>query len=220
MAKITPKSILKQNKKETKITEKNLEQKASSDNVSDAMKNIFNINGVIEGIKPIDDTFKVVGRIRTAQTDSNDWGTLIKAIYECKEDEILFVKCSDDKKAVWGEMASTAALKNNLKATVIFGASRDTNEIKDLGYKVFSKITRSNAGFPSYEGMIGEDIIVDDRIIKTGDLLIGDSDGVVIVSQDDVDVILKEVNNIKKFEDKCLKKLFDEDLNLDDILGI
>ncbi|WP_304124155.1 RraA family protein [Methanosphaera cuniculi] len=220
MAKITPKSILKQNKKETKITEKNLEQKASSDNVSDAMKNIFNINGVIEGIKPIDDTFKVVGRIRTAQTDSNDWGTLIKAIYECKEDEILFVKCSDDKKAVWGEMASTAALKNNLKATVIFGASRDTNEIKDLGYKVFSKTTRSNAGFPSYEGMIGEDIIVDDRIIKTGDLLIGDSDGVVIVSQDDVDVILKEVNNIKKFEDKCLKKLVDEDLNLDDILGI
>ena len=220
MAKITPRSILKQNKKETKITEKNLEQKASSDNVSDAMKNVFNINGVIEGIKPIDDSFKVVGRIRTAQTDSNDWGTLIKAIYECKEDEILFVKCSDDKKAVWGEMASTAALKNKLKATVIFGASRDTNEIKDLGYKVFSKTTRSNAGSPSYEGMIGEDIIVNDRIIKTGDLLIGDSDGVVIVSQDDVDVILKEVNNIKKFEDKCLKKLVDEDLNLDDILGI
>lgn len=220
MAKITPRSILKQNKKETKITEKNLEQKASSDNVSDAMKNVFNINGIIEGIKPIDDSFKVVGRIRTAQTDSNDWGTLIKAIYECKEDEILFVKCSDDKKAVWGEMASTAALKNKLKATVIFGASRDTNEIKDLGYKVFSKTTRSNAGFPSYEGKIGEDIIVNDRIIKTGDLLIGDSDGVVIVSQDDVDVILKEVNNIKKFEDKCLKKLVDEDLNLDDILGI
>ncbi|PAV07151.1 RraA family protein [Methanosphaera cuniculi] len=220
MAKITPKSILKQNRKEKKITEKNLEQKASSDNVSDAMKNIFNISGVIEGIKPIDNSFKVVGRIRTAQTDSNDWGTLIKAIYECKEDEILFVKCSDDKKAVWGEMASTAALKNKLKATVIFGASRDTNEIKDLGYKVFSKTTRSNAGLPSYEGTIGEDIIIDDRIIKTGDLLIGDSDGVVIVSQDDVDTILKEVNNIKKFEDKCIKKLVDEDLNLDDILGI
>ncbi|WP_303235873.1 RraA family protein [Methanosphaera cuniculi] len=220
MAKITPKSILKQNRKEKKITEKNLEQKASSDNVSDAMKNIFNISGVIEGIKPIDNSFKVVGRIRTAQTDSNDWGTLIKAIYECKEDEILFVKCSDDKKAVWGEMASTAALKNKLKATVIFGASRDTNEIKDLGYKVFSKTTRSNAGLPSYEGTIGEDIIIDDRIIKTGDLLIGDSDGVVIVSQDDVDAILKEVNNIKKFEDKCIKKLVDEDLNLDDILGI
>ena len=220
MAKITPKSILKQNRKEKKITEKNLEQKASSDNVSDAMKNIFNISGVIESIKPIDNSFKVVGRIRTAQTDSNDWGTLIKAIYECKEDEILFVKCSDDKKPVWGEMASTAALKNKLKATVIFGASRDTNEIKDLGYKVFSKTTRSNAGLPSYEGTIGEDIIIDDRIIKTGDLLIGDSDGVVIVSQDDVDTILKEVNNIKKFEDKCIKKLVDEDLNLDDILGI
>ena len=220
MAKITPKSILKKNRKEKKITEKNLEKKESSDNVSDAMKNIFNISGVIEGIKPIDNSFKVVGRIRTAQTDSNDWGTLIKAIYECKEDEILFVKCSDDKKAVWGEMASTAALKNKLKATVIFGASRDTNEIKDLGYKVFSKTTRSNAGLPSYEGTIGEDIIIDDRIIKTGDLLIGDSDGVVIVSQDDVDAILKEVNNIKKFEDKCIKKLVDEDLNLDDILGI
>lgn len=221
MAKITPKTILKQNKKpKNKITEKNLEQKASSSNVSDAIKNIFNKSGVIEDIKPIDLSYKVVGRIRTAQTNSDDWGTLIKAIYECEDNEILFVKCSDNMKAVWGEMASTAALKNNLKATVIYGASRDTNEIKQLGYKVFSTKTRPNAGYPSYEGTIGEDVIINDRIIKTGDLLVADVDGVVIVPQDDVDVVLKELNNIKKSESKYLKKLVDNNINLDDILGI
>ena len=222
MAKITPKNLLKHNlngKEEKKITLDNLAEMSSTDNVSDAMKNLYKTNGVVEGIKPISSSYKIVGRIRTAITDSGDWGTLIKAIYACNEDEILFVKCSDDTKAVWGEMASTAAKLHGLKGTIICGASRDTNEVIELDYPVFSKITRSNAGFALNEGAIGSDLFINDKIIKTGDVVFADCDGVVVIPQDKVDEVLAEVNNIKKFEDDCFAKI-KKGQQLDEILNL
>ena len=66
--KITPKNILHGNKKkQEKITLENLLEVASSDNVSDAMKNLYGKDGLINGIKPIDPSYKVVGKIKTAR---------------------------------------------------------------------------------------------------------------------------------------------------------
>lgn len=217
MAKITPRSILKQNRKqEDKITIDNLVNRASSNNVADALKNLYQKSFLLEDIKPIKKSYKVVGRIMTAITDSNDWGTLIKAIYECEVGDILVVKCSDDKKAVWGEMASTAAKKHGLKATIIIGASRDTNEIiEDVDYMVFSKTTRSNAGVALNEGEIGCDIIVDNMIIHHGDYMIADCDGVVVIPKDNLNEVLDEVKQIKKFEKASIDRLLNgEDLDL------
>ena len=123
--KITPRNILHPKRKEKKITLKNLDS-VSSDNVSDALKQLYGNPGLVEGIKPICDTYKVAGRIRTVYTDSGDWGTIVKAIYESQKGEILFIKCSDETKAIWGELASVAAKEYGIKATIIYGASRDT----------------------------------------------------------------------------------------------
>ena len=220
-AKITPKNILHGNKKkQEKITLENLLEVASSDNVSDAMKNLYGKDGLINGIKPIDPSYKVVGKIKTATTNSYDWGTGIKGIYNTNIDEILFIKCSDDEYAVWGEMASKAAQKQGLKATVIYGVSRDTEDIIKLNYKVFSKDIKSHAGLPSNNGLLNERIVIDDNIICNGDVLVGDMDGVVIIPQEKVEEVLHEVENIKKFETESLKEMIDKEIPLDEVLGI
>lgn len=219
--KITPKNILHNNKsKKQEITLDNLLEKSSTDNVSDAMKNLYGKHGLIKGIKPIDSSFKILGKIRTVKTSSDDWGTCIKGIYQAEIDEILFIECSDDDYAVWGEMASTAAKKENIQATVIYGASRDTEDIIKLGYPVFSKDIKSRAGKPLNDGSLNERLIIDDIPIINGDVLVGDQDGVVIIPQENVQEVLHEVNNIKKFETDCLKEMFDKDIPLDEILNI
>jgi regulator of RNase E activity RraA len=219
---ITPKNILHHNlsKPKDEITLDNLLEKSSTDNVSDALKNLTGKKGVINHVKPIDPDYKVVGYINTCYTNSDDWGTTIKAIYQTEKDEILFVKCSDSENAVWGEMASQAAKKHGLKATVIYGASRDTPDIKALNYPVFSKEIRCNAGLPKNEGNISEHLIIDDRVVSPGDLLVADYDGVVIIPNKLVDDVLKEVNNIKQFESKCISDLLKNDKPLDEILNI
>lgn len=129
--KITPNNILHFNKKSKVeedrdcdgITLDNILERASSDNVSDALKNLYGKSGLLKYVKPLSNDFKVAGFIRTAETNSNDWGTGVKAIYSCDEDEILLIKCSNNDYAIWGGLASLAALTHGLKATVIIGSS-------------------------------------------------------------------------------------------------
>ena len=216
MAKITPKSILNFNKTDEskkEITLDNLLEKSSTDNVSDAMKNLYKTTGVIENIKSISDNCEFIGPVVTCETNSDDWGTGIKAIYEAKEGDVLFIKCSDSDVAVWGELASTAAQNQGLKATIIYGASRDTEGIVELGYPVYSLEIRPNAGFAYTKGSINKDVVIDDMIISPGDILMGDRDGVVLIKKDDVDEVLEEVNNIKKFENNCIKEMKNKGLN-------
>ncbi|RAP51871.1 MAG: hypothetical protein BZ138_04170 [Methanosphaera sp. rholeuAM270] len=184
------------------------------------MKNLYAKHSLVRGIKPINSKYKVSGFIRTAETNSDDWGTCIKAIYECNPNEILFIKCSNEDYAVWGELASTAAKKHGLLATVIFGSSRDTNDVLKLDYPLFSSSIQSRAGGAYNNGTIGEDIIIDDLIIRTGDFIICDVDGVVVVNKENLDEVLEEVNKIKEFENNCLRELFDEDKQLDTILDL
>lgn len=217
--KITPKSILNHGKNKNKITLDNLLDKATTDNISDAMKKVCGKNGVIRDVKPIDGKSKIIGKIRTAQTNSSDWGTGIKAIYECGENEILFIDCSDDETAIWGELASQAAQQHGLQATVINGASRDTEGIKQLGYPVFSKATMPNAGYALNNGVINERIDIDGNIIVNGDYIVGDSEGVVVIPKECLEEVLEEVNNIKKFETELMKEM-SEDKHLDEILDI
>lgn len=217
--KITPKSILNHGKNRNKITLDNLLDKATTDNISDAMKKVCGKNGVIRDVKSIDGKSKIVGKIRTAQTNSSDWGTGIKAIYECEENEILFIDCSDDETAIWGELASQAAQQHGLQATVINGASRDTEGIKQLGYPVFSKATMPNAGYALNNGVINERIDIDGNIIVNGDYIVGDSEGVVVIPKECLEEVLEEVNNIKKFETELMKEM-SEDKHLDEILDI
>ena len=219
--KITPITVLNFNKKEPKkITLDNLLDISSTDNVSDAMKNLYGKQGLLCDVKPIDSSYKVVGKIKTVETDSYDWGTCIKGIYAAEPGDVLLIKCSDTEHAVWGEMASQAAKKHGLKATVVYGASRDTPDIIKLGYTVFSKEIKSRACLPTNDGTIGDRLILDDMAICDGDILVGDMDGVVIIPQEKVEEVLEEVNNIKKFESSCIKELIKEDKPLDKILKI
>jgi regulator of RNase E activity RraA len=184
MTKITPKTILNFNKADdedkvseiNRVTVENILDTVSSDNVSDAMKNLYGKHGLVKDVKPLNPKHKVAGFIKTVETNSNDWGTGIKGIYACKENEILLIKCSDNDYAIWGGIASSAAKEHGLQATVIVGSSRDTEDILELDYPVFSQKIQSRAGLPLNNGNLEETLLVDDLVIKTGDFIVGDVD--------------------------------------------
>ena len=66
------------------------------------------------------------------------------------KENILVISCDRDDPAVWGEMASTAAQKQGILGTVIYGASRDTTGIKKLDYPVFSRAISPKCRKPNW----------------------------------------------------------------------
>ena len=151
--------------------------------VSDAYNGVSKRSGVIQSIKPINNQ-KVFGSIFTAETTSDDWGTSALAIDEACEGDILFFKVDSDDKAIWGELASTCARDNGIKATVIYGSVRDLDALLYMDYPVFASNFCPNAGSALGLGTLNETIVIEDMKINSGDFFIGDESGIVVVPQE------------------------------------
>jgi len=201
--KLSPESFLEQ------YTHKNkniINEDITTSQISDAMMSLTGENGVIEGIKPIDE-FKIMGKATTVRTSKDDWGTVIEGIYSAQKGDVLVISCDGDDIAVWGELASTAAQKEGIVGTVVYGASRDSAGIMKLDYPVFSRNVVPNAGKPLSAGEINKPITCGNTNIKPGDLIIGDECGVVRIPSEIIVKVLQKAQDIIKNENRISQKL-------------
>ncbi|MBQ2654595.1 MAG: RraA family protein [Methanobrevibacter sp.] len=165
------------------INLQSLLENISACQISDAYNALFKRSGTIQSIKPINNQ-KVWGSIFTAETDCDDWGTSALAIDMAKDGDILFFKVNGEDKAIWGELASSCAKDNGIKATVIHGSARDLDALLYMDYPVFASNFCPNAGSPLGLGSLNEPIEVEGMKIKPGDFLFADESGIVVIPQE------------------------------------
>ena len=175
---------------------KKLLNSSASCQISDALANLTRRDGVLYGIKSINSK-KAYGRIITAKTNSDDWGTSLLAIDEAKKGEILFISSLGEHSAIWGELTSRCSKEKGLSGTVIYGATRDIDFLVDFDYPVFAYETVPNAGKPLALGMINPKLEIENITIKPGDFFFGDISGCVIVPQELFSDVMMETLNIK-----------------------
>ena len=176
--------------------------------VSDAYNGISRRSGSIQSIKPINNQ-KVWGSIFTVETESDDWGTSALAIDEAAEGDILFFKVSDDDKAIWGELASTCARDNGIKATVIYGSARDLDALLHMDFPVFASNFCPNAGSALGLGTLNEPIVVEDVKINPGDFFIGDESGIVVIPRELFNQTMVATLGVKIKESKIIDDIAD-----------
>lgn len=186
--------------------------------ISDAYNGISKRSGVIQAIKPINNQ-KVWGKIFTAKTDSDDWGTSAQAIDMAEEGDILFFKVSDNKKAIWGELASTCARDNGIKATVIYGAARDLDALLYMDYPVFASDFCPNAGSALGLGKLNETIDIEGCLINPGDFLFGDESGIVVIPKELFNQTMVSTLAVKIKEANIIDEI-DDGMTLAEIVGL
>lgn len=86
----------------------------------------------------------------------------------------MFFKVDGEDKAIWGELASTCAKNNGIKATVIYGSARDIDALLYIDYPVFASNFCPNAGSALGLGTVNETIEVEGIEINPGDFFFGD----------------------------------------------
>ena len=164
------------------INLQSLLENVSSCQISDAYNSFARQSGTVKNMKPINN-LKVWGRLFVCETKSDDWGTSALAIEEAGEGDVLFIKVSDEDAAVWGELASTCAKNNGIKATAVYGSVRDLDALITMDYPIFATNFTPNAGTPLGLGNLSCDVEIDGMTIKNGDFFFGDESGVVIIAQ-------------------------------------
>lgn len=190
----------------------------SSCQISDAFNEIAHRSGVISKIKAINN-LKVWGRIFTSKTDSDDWGTITIAIDEASAGDVLFVEVNDMDASIWGELASTCAKNNGIKATVVYGSVRDLDALLTMNYPIFACGYAPNAGKALGLGDIGIDLDIEGMKVSTGDFIFGDETGVVIIPKQFFKQVMLETLKIKIKEQNIID-LINSGKSLSQIVGL
>ncbi len=181
-------------------------ENVSACQVSDAYNGISRRSGVIQSIKPINNQ-KVFGRIFTAETSSDDWGTSALAIDAASPGDILFFKVDSEDKAIWGELASTCARDNGIKACVIYGSARDLDALLYMDFPIFASNFCPNAGSALGLGTLNETIEVEGAKINSGDFFIGDESGIVVIPQELFSKTMVAALGVKVKESKIINDI-------------
>jgi 3-hexulose-6-phosphate synthase / 6-phospho-3-hexuloisomerase len=151
----------------------------SAANLSDALHR----SGVLPGIRPLVPGLKVMGRALTVRTYPGDWAKPVQAIDQAEPGDVIVVDAGGVGPAIWGELATHSAMQRRVAGVVIHGALRDAGDIAQLRFPAFSSLVMPNAGEPKGFGEIGIPIRIAQMTIETGDWVLGDDDGVVILPQ-------------------------------------
>jgi len=177
--------------------------KLDTTSLSDALDRL-GIPGQCLGIKPLDHRFRMTGRAFTILYGpaGSPPGTVGDYIDDVAPGSVIVLDNGGRENAtVWGDILTWVANRRGVAGTVIDGACRDTHLSLELGYPIYSR---------SYSMQTGKDRVqveamncavnIGDARVHPGDLLRGDSDGVVVLPKQHEDKILAAAEEIDRAE--------------------
>jgi regulator of RNase E activity RraA len=186
--------------------------KLDTTSLSDALDRL-GIAGQCLGIKPLDHRFRLTGRAFTLLygPSATPSGTVGDYIDDLEPDTVVVLDNGGRENAtVWGDILTTVAHTRGVAGTVIDGACRDTHLSLSLGYPIFSR---------SYSMRTGKDRVqvegtnctvnIGDARVNAGDLLRGDSDGVIVIPKAHENEVLRVAEEIDSVEGQILKAVRD-----------
>lgn len=159
--------------------------------------------GHVPHIFPMSPQQHLVGLVRTVRLQSKNASQLRQVLLSCQPNEVLLIDARYDlQRACWGEQRSVAAIHCGLAGVVVLGAVTDRQALLQLKLPVFAQsvscLTTRNEGESLVEMDIG--IEFNQFTVQSGDLLIGDADGIFILKPDMAQAYLEQFQQLEQAE--------------------
>ena len=149
-------------------------------NVDDAMDRI---SAVESAIRPMWAGARVAAQAYTVLTRSGDSLGVREAIERATPGQVVVVNgFADESRALAGEFLAMRAKARHLAGFVIDGAIRDLDAIEEMGVPVFARAVTPAGPFQNGPQRQQVPVAIGGQCVVPGDVVVGDSDGVVIIS--------------------------------------
>ena len=115
--------------------------------------------------------------------DPSPYELELQAVDECQPDDVLIAAAAGAMRSgIWGELLSTAAGNQGCIGAIVDGAVRDVEKMTAMGFAVFA---RGTSVYDSQDrqrvSAIDVPVEIDGVRFSSGDLVVADRDGVVVV---------------------------------------
>ncbi len=142
-------------------------------------------------LRPIQQGTRIAGTAVTVLSWPGDNLMIHAAIEQCGPGDILVVTTrSPSQQGMFGELFATGLHQRGVAGAIIDGGVRDTQELRDLGFPVWSRHVNVMGTVKNTPGSVNVPVVINGQVIDAGDLLVCDDDGVAVVPRLQADEVL------------------------------
>ncbi|MFF3753255.1 4-carboxy-4-hydroxy-2-oxoadipate aldolase/oxaloacetate decarboxylase [Streptomyces sp. NPDC002018] len=166
-------------------------------------------------IRPVWPGAAVVGRALPVSTGPADNLPLHLALEQAGPGDVLVVDGQREACGYWGEVLTAAALARGVAGLVIDGGVRDVDRLRERGFPVFSSSVSVRTTVKDDPGTVGAPLTLGAATVRRGDLVVADTDGVVVLPWASVASVLERGRAREAAEAGYLSRIAGGELTLD-----
>lgn len=181
----------------------------STANVSDALDRL-RLPGSAHGIAPLARGQRMCGRAFTVRyvPAGSPPGTVGDYIDDVEPGQVVVLDNGGRTYCtVWGDILTAVAHAKGVAGTAIYGVCRDVARAFETGYPIYScgRFMRTGKDRVEVSG-INVQVALGDVLVRPGDLVLGDDDGIVVVPREHEARVLEVALGIAEMEDRIVEE--------------
>ncbi|MEU0533322.1 4-carboxy-4-hydroxy-2-oxoadipate aldolase/oxaloacetate decarboxylase [Amycolatopsis tolypomycina] len=139
------------------------------------------------GLRPIQDGARIGGTAVTALCWPGDNLMIHAAVEQCREGDLLVVTTTSPcRDGLFGELFATALRRRGVRGLVTTTGVRDVADLRALGFPVWSAAVSAQGTVKATAGAVNVPVVVGGQLVRPGDAVLADDDGVLCVRREDV----------------------------------
>jgi 4-hydroxy-4-methyl-2-oxoglutarate aldolase len=150
-------------------------------------------------LRPYSRGIRMVGRAVTVAAAA-DLVPVLAGLEHCGPGDVLVVDAGTTEHAVLGELFANEAVRRGMAGIVVYGLCRDTASLTQLSLPIYSLGTIPRAVGATQLPLIQRTVRLGNIEVRPGEILVGDDDGIVVLSDSELDEALAAAEAIQQRE--------------------
>ena len=166
--------------------------------------------GVVQpGLRPLDPAWRIAAPALVVQASHDDNQAVVSALGAPPAIGVVLVVSghATSRTATIGDIMAADLKSHGVAGLITDGLVRDAAEIRTLAFPVWCRGTTPTAPNKQSPGRVGGSVDIGGALVRDGDIVIADDDGIVVWPQEDVAELIAKADARRRSDEERLAKI-------------